>query len=307
MKRLLPLLGLILLGLVAVPFKAPVYGAAGGLRWVATDDADQVGLFDGDKQLGIYLVPERAFYPLKADKTFGTPTALPAAAPTPIPGEQDCKVDKCTCGASCKGEGCECGCQKGVALPPGSSVTTENYGVDVDKIRPDRIEFNGRDIAREEALELIEKGLPEDRDRLRLTVISADPKARELVVNDLATSPSLVPFKDKVLVQSYDPMEWPLAPGFICKGNVTIYLQSPPDAEDRGKVLHRQDDYLDGAEGLAVALRKADPQYDASKDPDLRKQPVIPGADWLKKNWAIVAIIGVGVYLFSKGKKEDGK
>jgi len=49
-------------------------------------------------------------------------------------------------------------------------------------------------------------------------------------------------------------------------------------------VLHVQRDYSDGAEGLAKAIRKADPNYDPKKDRDLRVDdcpdcPHTPGGD----------------------------
>jgi len=43
-----------------------------------------------------------------------------------------------------------------------------------------------------------------------------------------------------------------------------------PDGQGRGIVLRVQRDYSDGAEGLAKAIRKADPSYDPKKDRDLR-------------------------------------
>jgi len=53
-------------------------------------------------------------------------------------------------------------------------------------------------------------------------------------------------------------------------GKPTIILQAPPDGQGRGIVLHVQRDYSDGPEGLAKAIRKADPSYDPKKDRDLR-------------------------------------
>jgi hypothetical protein len=61
-------------------------------------------------------------------------------------------------------------------------------------------------------------------------------------------------------VQDYAPGNWAVKDGFFTEGKPTIYLQAP-----NGKVLHRQDDYSDGAAGLATALRKADPNYSPLK------------------------------------------
>ena len=51
-------------------------------------------------------------------------------------------------------------------------------------------------------------------------------------------------------------------------GKPTIYIQT-----GTGKVLHRQDEY-DGPGPLSGAIRRAK-SYDASKDADLRKEPVV--------------------------------
>src|SRR4029079_2216874 len=99
-----------------------------------------------------------------------------------------------------------------------------------------------------------------------LTVIG-DPASTAAVTKDLASAPALAPWKDRLVVQSYTPSHWAVAKaGFYTAGTPTVYVQAPS-----GKVLHRQDDYADGAEGLAQALRRADPNYDPAKDPDLRK------------------------------------
>jgi hypothetical protein len=47
-------------------------------------------------------------------------------------------------------------------------------------------------------------------------------------------------------------------------------------------VLHRQASY-DGPADLARAIRKADPTYDATKDPDLRKDAPGLSVDELRK------------------------
>lgn len=55
---------------------------------------------------------------------------------------------------------------------------------------------------------------------------------------------------------------------------VVIILQAPPAGQGRGVVLHVQRDYDDGPEGLATAIRKVDPIYDQSRDPDFRKTAI---------------------------------
>jgi hypothetical protein len=71
------------------------------------------------------------------------------------------------------------------------------------------------------------------------------------------------------LVKEYSPDDWEVSRfGFVTTGSPTIYIQQPD-----GKVLHRQDDYkgLDDLKVVFSKIRVKDPNYDPSKDPDLRK------------------------------------
>ncbi|HEV3143032.1 MAG TPA: hypothetical protein VGZ47_04015 [Gemmataceae bacterium] len=125
--------------------------------------------------------------------------------------------------------------------------------------------INGRSVSEADALAALQGKLTDDSQKLRLTIIGPENQ-RHAVLADLESSPSLAPLKDKVLVQSYDPKHWAVVnTGFRTTGQPTIYLQSAD-----GKVLHRQDEYR-GPEKLAEAIRKADPNYQPDKDPDLNK------------------------------------
>jgi hypothetical protein len=144
-----------------------------------------------------------------------------------------------------------------------------NYGVDLERLsgaREERYRLNGLPVSRDRARHaLIGGNVPDDAGRLRLTVIG-DTSSAAAVTRDLASAPTLAPWKDRLVVQSYPPSHWAVTKaGFHTTGKPTVYVQAPS-----GKVLHRQDDYADGAEGLAQALRRADPNYDPTKDPDLR-------------------------------------
>jgi hypothetical protein len=155
-------------------------------------------------------------------------------------------------------------------MQAGADAVT-NYGVDTGRLNGHREEsyrLNGEAASREQARQAIgDPRLPDDAGRLRLTVIG-DPQATARVTADVAQAPMLAEWKDRLVVQSYAPEHWTVArSGFVTSGKPTIYLQAPT-----GQVLHRQDDYADGAEGLARALRRADPAYDAKKDPDLRQR-----------------------------------
>jgi hypothetical protein len=151
--------------------------------------------------------------------------------------------------------------------PPADEAPEEvpNFGVDRDR-RKDCTPYsiNGRACSRGEAWDAVTSGqLPDDKDKLRLTVIGPEAECRR-VLADLETSPLLAPYKDRFVTQEYRP-----------------------------------DDYADGAAGLATAVRKADPTYDAAKDPDLRKpQPILPGLPDLP--WYVWAAGAFALYLLFK-------
>ena len=162
-----------------------------------------------------------------------------------------------------------------------------NFGVDTEKLtgtRAEQYRLNGRPVSREQAFTALEgKQLPDDAARLRLTILGTDDQRRQ-IRQDLAAAPELAEFKDRLVVQDYPPDHWAVAhAGFDTTGHPTLYLQQPS-----GKVLHRQNDYS-GPTDLARALRKADPNYDPHKDPDLRRLSgwprwnglSIPAAAWL--------------------------
>lgn len=156
-----------------------------------------------------------------------------------------------------------------------SSDIIANYGVDRDKISgAGRYTANGREVGPEQALGAVGDGrLDDDAHKLRLTVIGGDAE-RKKVVDDFRGLPEFQSWRDRVLVQDYPPDHWAVSRvGFKTEGKPSVYLQSPD-----GKVLHSQFDYQDGPQGLAKAIRRADPSYDPSKDKDKRKdEPVIPG------------------------------
>lgn len=195
------------------------------------DYAEQVALVNSKgTQVGIWMTEEMKYYPRLASGKWG---------------------------ASCS--------------PPISPPTEANYGVDREKLEGKPGYWrHGKQCSRQEAFEAIESSVPDDRGKLRLTVIG--PKDQQTrVLQDLKSHPALSFFRDKVVVQAYAPDHWAVkGVGFVTSGSPTIYLQQPD-----GKVLHRQDRY-DGAEELASALRKAHPDYQPDKDPP--KQPnILPG------------------------------
>jgi hypothetical protein len=172
----------------------------------------------------------------------------------------------------------------------------QNFGVVTEKIaEAPAYALNGRPCTRKEALAAVENGqLPDDAHKLRLTVIGSVAD-RERVLRDLDSLPQA---RDTYVIQDYEVGEWPLACGFVAGSpGPTIYVQKPD-----GKVLHRQTDYADGVQGLTKALRKVDPAYDATKDPDLRKDssPLTMVQNLPIWVWALG---GLGLFWFLNNRK----
>lgn len=181
----------------------------------------------------------------------------------------------------------------------------KNFGVELDLIPAGEFfSRNGKRVYdREEALRVISDGgaLADDASKLRVTVVGTEAECLQ-VSQDLAGHPALAPFKDKVLFQCYRPDHWAVRDaGLPAAGHPTIVVQEKPDAAGKGRVLWHQDDYAGGAEALAAALRKADPNYDPNKDPG-PKNPEGPGGVPL---WAWAAgFVGLVLFLPSKKKRK---
>jgi hypothetical protein len=203
-----------------------------------------------------------------------------------------CQGSCCSCrqGKSCGGDGCCCAAPKSDDESGDLSMVEQdgvkNFGTDRAQFGQarERITLGGREITCAEARRLLEAGsLTDDSGKLRLTIIGSEAD-RQRVLDDLKGP--LADLANGFLVQSYAPDNWAVAcAGFQTSGKPTIYVQAPS-----GKVLHRQDDYADGPDGLRRALeavRKPDPNYDPAKDRDLRR----PNADL--STWATWAVLGL--------------
>lgn len=175
------------------------------------------------------------------------PTEAPKKAPAPAPVVQAPKEE--------------------TRLQP---APVQNFGIITGEVgkHGERYVLNGRESNKAEAERALSASagadLPDDSDKLRLTIIGPDAE-RSKAIADLALSPALAGYRDRLNVQAYPPGHWAVN-GFKGDGKPSIYLQRP-----NGKVLHCQHDYDGGAEALAKALRKVDPSYDPTNDPDLRK------------------------------------
>jgi hypothetical protein len=240
--------------------------------WRKAQTAGCYGLYLDGFQVGWYSCPKHAYRSWNGTE-FGEPTTSPINPP-PCDCCPSCKCkNSCHCTPTSKCDpDCTCGEE------PVEKVT-QNFGLDLDQLDKDSgketYKINGKEVSKARAIEAIEGGtLPDDSNKLRLTVIGPDAE-RQAVVNDLKSSPLLSSVRDTCLVQDYAP-DAPMLQscGFVTTGHPTIYLEKPD-----GTVLHRQDDYAGGAEALATAVRKADPNYHPDTDPNKTKPDLIPGLD----------------------------
>jgi hypothetical protein len=163
-----------------------------------------------------------------------------------------CACSDCACptvGPCC--EPCPCAVQS--ALPKWMT-----HGVQVERLNGhERYTLNGREVS--------DAQVPNDAARNRLVIIGSDAEQKR-VSDDLNKHPALAPLMRDLVVQSYRPDHWHVAgAGYDTSGHPSIYLVSAD-----GKVLSHSSAYA-GPERLAEAIRKADPKYDPSKDPDLTK------------------------------------
>jgi hypothetical protein len=158
---------------------------------------------------------------------------------------------------------CDAGCTCSRLANPPTGVVSDKVGQ-----FGERYTINGRPASRRQALDAVAAGhIPDDARKLRLTIIG-DETARNAVLSDLRHHAALQALKDELVVQDYAPDAALIRGlGFKTDGKPSIYLQEPS-----GRVLLRQDRY-DDAETLASAIRRADPRYDPTKDPDGRKTP----------------------------------
>jgi hypothetical protein len=180
--------------------------------------------------------------------------------------------------------------------------------VDWDKVSTkERITIDGTVVTKSQGLQYIEglpngRGdhIPDDGRWLRVTAIGA-PAETNTLAEDLAKDPKLLPFKNKYVLQLYDPMEpktaWAVnRAGFVTEGHPSIYVQEPS-----GRTVARLDHYP-GPAGMATvlssSLRKIDPSYDPKKDPD----PTNP----LNLPLSAVVLGGCLLFLLLYGKRAGG-
>lgn len=147
-----------------------------------------------------------------------------------------CECEKCPDG--CK-EGCKCkGCSERVF-----------FGVDDSKRSIDpRYSKSGQDCCRREVEDALR--FDDESGKRRITIIGDDAYRKEAL--------AVIGSPQWAVVKAYSPDNWYVRESGFRPG---VYVQ-----EADGTVIHRQEDLAK----LSVAVNRADPSYDPSKDPDLR-------------------------------------
>ena len=214
-------------------------------------DADQVALYKGAVQQGVWIKARQAYRELLPDGNWSADQEL---APFVPPASHLIKAIE---------------------------QQEQNFGLDRSRIDAavEKFWLGGREVTRSEAYTAISgkgKDLVDDREKLRLTVIGTAAEC-SLVIRDLDSNPALSVFADTILVQSYRADNWAVKDLGLRPGTPRIMVQEGPDFRGAGKVIHSQGDYEGGATALAEALRRVRPDYDPKRDPDLRKpKPLLP-------------------------------
>lgn len=215
----------------------------------------------------------------------------------------------------------------GIVIKPKETTEVPNFGLDLSKLDHQKdgstvYRYNGQIVPKAQAYQALANRIDDDSQKLRVTVISKNAALRKQIKADFDNCPAEL--RDLYVFNAYAPDDFEVARvGFVTTGEPTIYCQAP-----NGKVLHRQDDYKDGAIGLQKALRRSDPNYDPKKDPDLRKpgpgpspppdnppgppSPSPNGNDpflWFRSNGALLLIalaLVAGSIYFLKRRQQQG-
>lgn len=251
-QAILTLAALLVITTAAPAQCGKVCGAPGAYAWQSVPDApDQAALYQHGRQLGNWSHDERVYRPFR-DGLWGVPCE-PPIPPPPAPPEFRR--------------------QQSFAQSDAADSPPKNYGVDLSKVGSG-YRLNGKPCSRATAHQAVERGIPDDAHKLRLTVIGPDAD-RKRFLDALTSTPEGAALLADAVLWSVPPDHWSLrdnvtgAPMFVTTGKPTIYLQ-----DAAGRVLHRQDDYRGPSD--IQAIRKA-ASYDPAKDPDARRGNPLSG------------------------------
>lgn len=185
----------------------------------------------------------------------------------------------------------------GVCEPP---IPPPLFGVQASKVGTGpAYAIDGKPVTRAEAIQAAAEGIPDDKDKLRATVIAKGDQGKK-VADDVKKE--LGPAAKDFIVRAYPPDHFALkAQGFKTDAD-GVYVQAPD-----GKVLHRQDDLDGGAPAVAESLLRAKKDYDLKRDPDLRKLlPSLPQLDAQKLfTLALLGLVAVLAFKAIQAHKEN--
>ncbi len=225
-------------------------------EWRDGATADEVALYSGGVHVGGYHYEQKVFRSIVRGQW-----TVPTVPPVTVPARKTAMIE-------------------------------QNFGIDTDKFKHSlapSYKHNGKQVSRETAADILAKGLPDDGNKLWLTIIGSD-EDRKRTEADLPAD-----LKDRVRLSSYKPDSWQVQPGFVTTGSPTLYLQAPT-----GQVLHRQDDYKAGD---FQAIRKAVSSYDSKKDVDVRA-PVLPAVNLLTpQNLLLGGLLAAVAFLLFQNRK----
>lgn len=253
-------------------FVLPVWGSCWGPRncapvgvpeghWVVSEkDPRDLAYYSDGRQIAYYNLESNKFYWYKHNMWYRARAPWLKGCVDGCPC--NCCGDDCRCTKPCC-DGCLCVVEANVDLKKNPGVVSEKLS------KTERCCVNGVEVSLRSVVDALGT-VPDDAKTPSLTVIGT-PEQRATVAKDLKDS------NLAFLFQGYAPDNWATRPGFVTKGQPTVYIQKPD-----GTVLHRQDEYY-GPEKMVEAVRVANKDYDPKKDPNLvapneGKFPFIPVA-----------------------------
>lgn len=165
-----------------------------------------------------------------------------------------------------------------IQIPPPPAGFRKRHELPTGVIREgisntDRYSSQGKEVGRDEVYESFgDPKLIDDSKKPYVSVIGGpNDVERKRLLGELKAG-----LGDKYRYWEGPADDWSFEPGFQKDGKpYVIYSQSAD-----GQVLHRQDHLEKGVAGAIDAIRKAMPDYDAKRDPDLTKSA--GPLDWLK-------------------------
>lgn len=229
---------------------------------------EQRALYQGSIQLGSFSFQSRTYRPLLRGGSWGKistpPTRPPAEAVPPAPVTQ-------------------------------APVEPLNFGINLkafdESSECNPICKNGSPCSFDEGLQALYAGpdFPNDSDKLHVTSIGS-PEHNDTVKRSLVEAGLLA----KVSYQAYPPNSPMIQCGFPAQGDHVVLQDKDNFA------LHMQE----GAANVVGAVRKARPDFDPKKVPDLNVPPVIPGIDFPEYVESVyhmlppIGWLGVGLLLY---------